>query len=142
MLIRKAKAVWKNNLQKGHGTYQLGSGLCQGAYSFSTRFENEPGSNPEELLGAAHASCFSMAFSHELFEAGFETPAVETEAVVQLNKVDDGFKIESIILNAKVQTSAGSLDEIQKIGEMAKNNCPISRALQGLSIKLNLEIIK
>ena len=142
MLIRKAKAVWENNLKEGNGVYYLESGSCQGAYSFSTRFEDEPGSNPEELLGAAHAACFSMAFAHELFEAGFVAQVVETEAVIQLNKLDDGFKIESSTLNAKVQVSSGSPDEIQKIAELAKKNCPVSQALQGLSIKLNLKIIK
>src|SRR2546421_1102914 len=98
MPVRSADAQWEGSLQEGKGTMRLPSGAFQGAYSFSTRFEEGKGTNPEELIAAAHAGCFSMAFSHGLAQAGFTPKRVHTVAKVHLEKGADGFSIPRIEL--------------------------------------------
>src|SRR3954464_9295095 len=101
MPVRKANAVWEGGLKDGHGTVKLGSGAFEGRYSFGSRFEEAGGTNPEELLGAAHAGCFSMALSAGLGRAGFEPRRIATSAKVHLEKVGEGFKITKIELDCE-----------------------------------------
>ena len=110
----------------------LGSGAFEGPYSFVSRFEQGPGTNPEELIAAAHAGCFSMALSGELGERGHDVQSVETDATVHLDKVPDGFTITRIELRSRV--TAPGVDEraFQEAAEAAKNGCPVSRALGGV----------
>ncbi|HVS33841.1 MAG TPA: OsmC family peroxiredoxin, partial [Thermoanaerobaculia bacterium] len=103
MPARKAEAEWKGSLREGSGTMKLGSGAFSGAYSFSTRFEEGKGTNPEELIGAAHAGCFSMALSAGLGKAGFQPKRVHTTATVHLGKVGEGFSITKIELDCEAE---------------------------------------
>src|SRR5688572_30967073 len=101
MATSTAEAVWEGSLKDGKGTMKLGSGAFNGAYSFGTRFEGAPGTNPEELIGAAHAGCFSMALSAALGKAGFTPKSVRTNATVTLDKVGEGFQITRIDLDTE-----------------------------------------
>src|SRR5713226_161238 len=103
MAVRKAEAEWNGSLREGEGHLKLGSGAFDGKYSFKTRFEDAPGTNPEELIGAAHAGCFSMAFSAGLGRAGFQPKRVSTTATVQLLKQGEGFAITSIELDTEAE---------------------------------------
>ena len=101
MAVRTAEALWEGNLKKGKGSVKLGSGVFEGKYSFGSRFEKAPGTNPEELIGAAHAGCFSMALSMILELAGYTAESIHTTARVSLDKVGEGFKITSIVLDTE-----------------------------------------
>jgi osmotically inducible protein OsmC len=142
MAIRKASAVWRGNLSQGKGTIALGSGAFEGTYSFASRFQEGTGTNPEELLGAAHAGCFSMALAHILNEAGFEPTSVKTTANVQLLKKDDGFTISSIELNTEVEVTKIEEKQFLELAEKAKVGCPISKALRSTEIKLKATLVK
>ncbi len=131
MAIRKANATWNGTLKDGDGKMRLGGGAYEGAYSFQSRFEEGEGTNPEELIAAAHAGCFSMAFSAELGKAGHDPKRVSTEARVSLVKGDEGFYMNRITLVTEAEVPGISEDEFQKIGEAAKKGCPVSRALAG-----------
>jgi lipoyl-dependent peroxiredoxin len=137
---RKANAEWKGTLPEGNGTVALGSGAFQGAYSFNSRFEEGVGTNPEELIGAAHAGCFSMALSGALGKNGFNPQSVKTEAVVHLVKDDSGFTITEIDLDCDAHVPGISEDEFSKIAEQAKKNCPVSRLLTGAKINLTARL--
>ena len=141
MLIRNANAVWNGNLIDGDGQMKFGSGAFEGQYSFKSRFENGTGTNPEELIGAAHAGCFSMAFSATLAKSGFKPQKVETTAKVHLDKVDEGFKITTIILDTEAQIPDIDEAEFQKLAEAAKQGCPVSQALAGVDIKLEAKLV-
>jgi lipoyl-dependent peroxiredoxin len=141
MPIRKARAAWKGTLKEGRGNMEVESGAFSGAYSFSTRFEEEKGTNPEELIGAAHSGCFSMAFSAELEKAGYNPISVETEARVRLDKSDKGFTITKITLSTKGKVEGIDNDEFQKIAKAAKEGCPVSRLLTGTEIDLEAELL-
>lgn len=142
MAIRTAKAQWDGTLQEGKGNMSFGSGAWSGAYSFSSRFEEGTGTNPEELIGAAHAGCFSMAFAGRLGKAGFAPKRVSTTANVHLTKGEAGFSISSVEL--KTEAEVPNIDEakFQEIAEDAKKNCPVSRALAGTEIKLDAKLVK
>jgi lipoyl-dependent peroxiredoxin len=133
---RDAQAVWRGTLREGDGTVALGSGAYIGAYSFSTRFENAPGTNPEELIAAAHAGCFSMALSLLLEKAGNAPREIRTTAKVSLDKVGEGFKITQIELRTEAEVPGREEAEFQKQAEAAKNNCPVSQLLTGAPIGL------
>ena len=138
---RTANAHWEGSLTEGKGTMRMASGAYEGPYSFQSRFEEGDGTNPEELIAAAHAGCFSMALAHELSQAGHEVDSVETEAVVHLDKVDDGFAIKRIEL--KTQATVPGIDdaEFQGIAEGAKKGCPVSQALAAVeSIELDAQL--
>jgi osmotically inducible protein OsmC len=138
MPIRTATARWEGNLTEGSGTMKTGKGGYQGNYSFKSRFEEGEGSNPEELIGAAHAGCFSMAFSKGLADAGFTPNSVETTAKVHLDKTDGGFGVTRIELDTVGDVPNIDADTFQKVAEGAKENCPISRLLSpGAQISLN-----
>lgn len=126
---RKAEARWEGDLRGGRGNIKLGSGAFEGSYSFGTRFEGAQGTNPEELLGAAHAGCFSMALSMFLSNAGHKPTKIETAATVHLNKVGEGFSITGIDLSTRGQVPGISAADFQRIAEDAKTKCIVSRAL-------------
>ncbi len=134
---RRAEARWDGSLQNGNGTMRMASGAYEGPYSFQSRFEEGDGTNPEELIAAAHAGCFSMALSGELGQAGHEAESVETNATVHVDKVEDGFEIARIELDTRVSVPEIDEDEFQRIAEVAKKGCPVSKALRGVgSIEL------
>jgi osmotically inducible protein OsmC len=141
MPVRTAEAEWKGNLSRGSGRMKLGSGAFEGSYSFPSRFEEGPGSNPEELIGAAHAGCFSMALSHILSEAGHIPDVVHTTAKVHIDKVEDGFKITSIELVTQAKVPGIDEETFQEKAEAAKEGCPVSQALAGTEIKLQAELL-
>jgi osmotically inducible protein OsmC len=138
MPIRTADARWEGNLTEGSGTVKTGKGGLSGNYSFKSRFEEGEGTNPEELIAAAHAGCFSMAFSKGLADAGFTPTSVETTAKVHLDKVEGGFGVTRIDLVTTGDVPGVDPDTFQKIAEGAKENCPISKLLSpGAQITLD-----
>jgi lipoyl-dependent peroxiredoxin len=137
-----AQAQWEGNLVKGKGKYRLSTSGYEGSVSFTSRFEdNKDASSPEELIGAALASCFSMALSHALDQAGYTPVKVETVAEVQLKKTDAGFGITDILLKTKGQIENIEKEKFLEIAENAKKNCPVSKALTGTSINLDAELV-
>lgn len=139
---RTAKAEWKGDLKAGTGTVKLGSGAFEGGYSFGSRFEEGKGTNPEELIGAAHAGCFSMAFSAELDKAGFKPKSIKTTANVHIDKLPDGFKITKIELVTEGQVPNIDSSKFKSIAEGAKIGCPVSKALTGTEITLSATLLK
>ncbi len=138
MPTRSAEATWTGDLQSGKGTMKVESGAYEGAYSFHTRFEDGSGSNPEELIGAAHAGCFSMALSNILAEAGHDPQRVHTTADVTLQmREDSGPTITKIHLTTEAQVPGLDTDTFQKHAEAAKAGCPVSKALVGPEITLD-----
>ena len=127
---RTATAVWQGNLKEGKGTISTESGaLSQTQYSYSTRFENGVGTNPEELLGAAHAGCFSMALSGQLMQAGLTAESIETKATVKLEKVESGFAITSSHLDVVAKIPGADQQAFETAANNAKANCPLSKVL-------------
>jgi osmotically inducible protein OsmC len=141
MPVRKANAVWNGDLMKGNGIMEFGSGAFKGNYSFGSRFEEAKGTNPEELIGAAHAGCFSMAFSGALGANGFKPEKVQTEAKVAVEKVGNGFTITTVELSTEARVPDIDNDRFQALAEDAKKNCPVSRALAGVRIRLNAKLV-
>jgi lipoyl-dependent peroxiredoxin len=142
MPTRTANARWDGSLQEGQGTMRMASGAYEGPYSFQSRFQEGDGTNPEELIAAAHAGCFSMALSAELGRAGHEAESVETTAKVHLDKLDEGFGITRIELDTRARVPGVDADEFQEIAEGAKQGCPVSQALAAVkSIELNAELV-
>lgn len=135
---RKADAVWKGDLKSGKGTMKFGSGAFEGAYSFASRFEEGTGTNPEELIGAAHAGCFSMALSNELAQAGFTPQSVETTANVTLDAGAGAITKINLKVSAKVPDIDN--DKFQEFADGAKNNCPVSKALAGVDIAVDASL--
>ena len=130
-MVRKASAVWNGSLKEGKGTISTESGvLANTPYSFSTRFENARGTNPEELIAAAHASCFTMALSAQLGNAGIKPDQLETTASVTLEKLDAGFTVTKIHLETKARIPGADKAAFDKAAQDAKTGCPISRLLK------------
>jgi osmotically inducible protein OsmC len=129
---RKAEARWDGSLLDGNGTMRMASGSYEGPYSFQSRFEEGDGTNPEELIAAAHAGCFSMALSGELGNAGHEAQSVETSATVHVEKVGDGFAINRIQLDSRARVPGIDAEEFDRCAEAAKQGCPVSKALAGV----------
>ncbi len=128
---RKASAVWRGGLKDGKGTISTGSNvLKETQYSFGTRFENGAGTNPEELIAAAHAGCFSMAFSAELGKAGITPESIHTTATVTLDKVGDGFAVTESHLDVTAKIPGADQAKILAVADAAKSGCPISRLLK------------
>ena len=137
MLMRKAEAEWKGNLIQGNGRLAVGSGTFDLPYSFKARFEDgHPGTNPEELIGAAHAGCFTMALTAQLSRAGFAPTQIHTSATVALEKIGEAFAITRIELDTSAQIPGIDDATFQKYAADAKQNCPVSRALVGTKISL------
>jgi osmotically inducible protein OsmC len=127
---RKASAVWKGDLKGGRGTISTGSGvLSDTQYSFATRFEEGIGTNPEELIGAAHAGCFSMALSGQLSNAGLTAESINTTATVTLDKTDAGFTITAVHLDVKAKVPGADPQAFETAANSAKAGCPVSRLL-------------
>src|SRR4030088_548785 len=137
MADRKGSAVWEGNLKQGKGTMKLGSGAYEGAYSFSSRFEEGTGTNPEELIGAAEAGCFSMALSANLSKAGHQPKSVYTIAKVNFEMIGGGPKITSIDLDCEGDVPGIDNAKFKELAEQTKKTCPVSVALAGTEIKLN-----
>ena len=128
MIKRKGSAVWSGGLKDGKGTVSTQSGvLNQAQYGFNTRFENGAGTNPEELLAAAHAGCFTMALSAQLGEAGMTAQKLETTATVSLDKVDGGFAIPAVHLDLVATIPGASEEAFQEAARKAKEGCPVSK---------------
>ena len=135
MPTRTAQAEWQGDLRQGQGTMSVGSGAFSGSYSFKTRMGDETtGTNPEELIGAAHAGCYSMAFSNALASAGFTPTSVHTNARVQFNQVPGGFAITAIDLETNGVVPGIDEETFQKLAKDAKENCPVSKALAATTI--------
>jgi lipoyl-dependent peroxiredoxin len=127
---RKASAIWRGGLKEGKGAVSTESGaLAQTQYSFSTRFENGPGTNPEELIAAAHAGCFSMALSAELGKASITPESIETSATLSLDKLDSGWSVTQIHLDVAAKIPGADPGKFTAAAEAAKAGCPISRLL-------------
>jgi osmotically inducible protein OsmC len=128
---RKASAVWSGDLKQGKGTMSTGSGVLTDArYSFSTRFEEAAGTNPEELIAAAHAGCFSMALSGQLGAAGLTADRIDTTATVTLEKTDAGFTVTAVHLDLTAKVTGADQDAFDTAAKAAKEGCPISRLLK------------
>jgi osmotically inducible protein OsmC len=136
MIDRKSEARWEGTLREGRGSIRLGSGAFEGPFSFGTRFEGAPGTNPEELLGAAHAGCFTLALSMMLTTAGHPPTSLETTATVHLDKVGSEFAITGIDLVTRGKVPGQTQAEFQRLAEDAKGNCIISKALAGVPMRL------
>jgi osmotically inducible protein OsmC len=140
MPVRKAAAVWRGGLQDGGGTVALGSGAYEGAYSFKSRFgDGSGGTNPEELIAAAHAGCFSMALSNALATDGHPPASVTTTAEVSLDKTDGGFAITRITLHTVGDVPGLTAEQFQEYAAKAKEGCPVSKALAATPIELDAQ---
>jgi lipoyl-dependent peroxiredoxin len=140
---REANARWDGSLTEGDGTMRMAGGGYEGPYTFESRFEEGEGTNPEELIAAAHAGCFSMALSAELGKAGHDPENVETKATIHLDKEGEGFTIKRIDLQARARVPGISEEEFQQIADGAKKGCPVSRALAAVeTIELEAELVQ
>ncbi len=140
MSVSSAQATWNGDLKSGKGSMKVASGTFEGPFSFRTRFEGEKGSNPEELIGAALAGCFSMALSHGLATAGHTPTSVHTQAKVHLNQVEGGFAISKIELTTDAVVPGISNEDFQKAANATKTGCPVSKALTGTTIELQANL--
>lgn len=140
-MIRKASAVWQGDLKSGSGTMTAPSGvMTNAAYTFATRFEDQPGTNPEELIAAAHAGCFSMAFSGELAKAGMTPVRVETTAAVTLETVDGKPTVTKSHLTVKAKVPGADQAKFLEVANGARAGCPVSRLLKAeITIEATLE---
>lgn len=142
---RTANAVWNGTGMEGNGTLSSTSGvLNQTPYSFKTRFQNEDGqagTNPEELVAAAHAGCFSMALSFQLTGAGFPPTALRTKASVEMEQANGGFKISGIKLDVEGEVPNISAEQFDELANVAKANCPISQALAAVPITMDAKLV-
>lgn len=142
MPTRKAEAIWEGNLREGKGRMMFGSGAFEGAYSYPSRFEDGQGTNPEELIGAAHAGCFSMAFSAALSRAGYNPETIHTTASVHFEKLEEGYSIVRIDLKTKAKVPGIDQETFLDLAGGAKENCPVSRALLGPEITLEAHLVE
>jgi osmotically inducible protein OsmC len=141
MPTRTSSARWQGNLKDGSGTMALGSGAYEGSYSFVSRFESGQGTNPEELIAAAHAGCYSMALSNMLSQAGFPPSSVETTAAVHLERGEGGFGITRIDLTTRGDVPGIDAAEFDKHAAAAKAGCPVSKALAAVEITLDASLV-
>jgi lipoyl-dependent peroxiredoxin len=141
MPTRTAEAKWEGKIKEGRGTVKLGSGAYEGAYSFKSRFEEGTGTNPEELIGAAHAGCFSMALSGFLEKAGFAPRTIHTRARVKVEPSGPGFAITGIELDTEADVPGIDKETFMTQAEAAKANCPVSKALASTPISLKARLL-
>ncbi len=139
MPVRKANATWEGGLKGGKGRFQGQTGLAA-AYNFSSRFEEGPGSNPEELLAAAHAACYTMALASGLEKAGKLATKINTDAACTIEKVGDGFAITSMKLTCRAAVPGIDDAMFQKIALATKEGCPVSKALQAVRVELDAKL--
>jgi lipoyl-dependent peroxiredoxin len=142
MVVRTSTAEWHGRVEDGRGCVSLGSGAFEGPYSFGSRFEEEPGTNPEELLGAAHASCFSMALSLLLTEAGFTPGRIKTLAKVGIERSGEGFAITHIGLVTEAEVPGIDADAFSVHAQAAKTGCPVSKALAAVDISVEARLLE
>jgi lipoyl-dependent peroxiredoxin len=140
MPTRKANATWDGGLKDGTGRFEGESGAVGGAYSFSSRFEESSGSNPEELLAAAQAACFSMALSGAIEKAGHSPESVHTDAACTVEKSAEGFTITGIRLTTRARVDGMDEAKFREIAEQTKQGCPVSRALTGVKLELEASL--
>jgi osmotically inducible protein OsmC len=141
MPVRNASAVWEGGLRGGKGTFKAASGAFSGSYNFGTRFEETPGTNPEELIAAAHAACFSMALSGGLERAGTPPLRIETKAACTVERVGEGFKITRMRLVTRAKVPGIDPAAFAKAAEAARDGCPVSGALKGnVSFELDAKL--
>lgn len=138
---RTATAQWSGDLKSGKGSLKVGSGAFEGPYSFQSRFEATGGTNPEELLGAAHAGCFSMALAVALSNAGHVPASIETTATVTMEKTDAGFAITRIDLATAGRVPGVSAADFQRLAEATKTGCIVSKALSAVPMRLTAELL-
>ena len=141
MPVRTAEAQWEGPLQGGKGVMRLGGGAFEGPYSFSSRFEDGSGTNPEELIAAAHAGCFSMALSAALGRAGHDPARVQTTASVHLEKQEAGFRIVRIDLRTEAEVPGIDPETFQQVAQTAKETCPVSVLLAAAEITLDAKLV-
>jgi len=141
MPTRTAEAVWNGNLLEGKGQVKLGSGAFEGPYDWRSRSADGAGTNPEELIGAAHAGCFSMALSAQLTQAGHPPTRIHTTAHVHLEKVEGGFAIPRIELETEADVPGITPEQFQQLAAAAKAGCPVSKALAGTEIHLSATLL-
>lgn len=142
MPTRKAEAEWKGNLREGEGRLKVGSGAFEGPYTFKSRFEEgESATNPEELIGAAHAGCFTMAMIAALSRDDIKPTRIHTEARVTLDKVGDAFSITKIDLDTEAEIPGIDDAALQKYASDAEKGCPVSKALAGTEIHMNAKLL-
>lgn len=140
MPTRNASATWEGGLQGGNGSFEGESGAIRGSYSFGSRFGNSGGTNPEELLAAAEAACYSMALAVGLEKAGTPATRVHTDAACTIDKVGEGFKITTMKLRVRAQVPGVDAETFRKAAEDTKTGCPVSVALAGVDIQLDAEL--
>ncbi len=141
MITRKSEAEWKGGLKDGAGQLKFGSGAFEGPYNFSSRFEGGAATNPEELLAAAHAGCFSMAFSLFLGMENFTATRIHTTAAVELEQVNGGYEITLVQLTVEASIPDISEAQFQELAKQAKENCPISKALGAVAIHMTAKLV-
>ncbi len=141
MVERTAEAEWKGSLSDGTGIMKLGSGAFNGSYSFKSRFESGKGTNPEELIAAAHAGCFSMALALGLGQAGFTPRRIHTGAKVHIERAGDGFKITRFELDTEAEVPRIDAATFGEQAQAAKRGCPVSQALAGTEITLTARLV-
>jgi osmotically inducible protein OsmC len=137
-----ASAVWEGPVPGGKGEVAVGSKLFRATYSFGSRFESDPGTNPEELLGAAHAGCFTMALALGLSQAGHPPARIDTEARVAISKGPEGFRIPYVELRTRARVPGITPEAFQQEAQRAKQGCPVSVALAGTEIRLSAELVE
>jgi lipoyl-dependent peroxiredoxin len=142
MLVRTSTAVWEGGLRKGKGKMKIGKGAFDGTYTFASRFESGKGTNPEELIGAAHAGCFSMALALMLEQEGRKPERITTTARVKVDKVGDGYRIVGIDLETEGVVPGMDEAGFREKAEAAKKGCPVSMALVGIDIRLEARLGK
>ncbi|HMB94675.1 MAG TPA: OsmC family protein [Tepidisphaeraceae bacterium] len=141
MPTRNASATWTGDLKTGNGSFKGSSGKLDGSYSFGTRFGDAAGTNPEELIGAAHAACFSMALAAGLGKNGLNPTSVSTTAAVTIDKVGEGFKITHIKLTTQAKVPGADPKKFAEIANATKTGCPISQALSAVPIELDAKLV-
>lgn len=142
MAIRKAEAIWNGNLKEGSGTFKGSSGALSGGYTFKTRFEEDKSqTNPEELIGAAHAGCYAMFLSGQLTTANFPPESITATALVDMGRDDKGPIITNITLNVEAKVPGVSQEKFDELAQKSKEGCPISRALASVPITLNAKLV-
>ncbi|MEK6256798.1 MAG: OsmC family protein [Chloroflexota bacterium] len=141
MPVRKASAVWKGTIGNGEGSMSLGSGAFEGKYSVPSRFEDGEGTNPEELIAAAHAGCFSMSLAAGLTRAGFKPDNINTTAQVHIEKLEEGWRITLIELQTEAKVPGVEEAQFAELATSAKENCPVSQALSSPKITLEAKLL-
>lgn len=142
MPTQRAEAAWHGTFREGEGKMRLGSGAFEGGYSYRSRMEDGPGTNPEELLGAAHAGCFSMSLARRLEAAGYPPERVHTEARVRFGRQGEGYAISRIDLRTEAEVPGAGEDVFLEKAEAAKKDCAISKALAGVEINLEARLVQ